>query len=90
VLGSASGYSGAGFLNELVNWVGPSPERQFTENPMWAISTVLVAGNGLTSAAPEPSSLLVAGMGIAAGIAFGWCRRCRDQRRLRRVGSLEK
>ncbi len=46
---------------------------------MYGISQVLTV-------VPEPSTLLMAGTGISAGIAYGWFRRRRDQRRQRPVG----
>jgi hypothetical protein len=63
---------GAGYENTLTNPNLPT-------NPLYGISADLTV-------VPEPSSLWVVGTVISAGLAYGWPRHRRDQRRQRPVG----
>ena len=60
-----------------------STEAQRIRSPLYGISKELVVS---PSAVPEPSSLWMAGIAISAGLAYGWSRHRRDQRRQRPVG----
>ena len=66
-------------------WVaGDSIEADSGNSAFYGISQVLVVPG--VAAVPEPSTLLIAGAGIIAGVAFGWSRSRRDQRRQRPLG----
>jgi hypothetical protein len=51
--------------------------------PLYGISSDLLVPQ---AAVPEPTSLWMMGTGISAGLAYGWSRHRRDQRRQRPVG----
>jgi PEP-CTERM motif len=62
------------------NWIATNhDEPPTTLFQMYGISQVLVAG----ASVPEPSTLLMAGMGAIAGCVFGWSRKRSEARRQR-------
>ena len=84
-LGGAQGFAiigGTSFTN--AGWAAEDGQFVTAQLPMYGISQVLVVPAAV--AVPEPSTLLTAGSGIIAGIAFGWSRRRREERRRRPVG----
>ncbi len=46
----------------------------------------IITGASPAAAVPEPSTAVVAGIGVVCGLAYAWCRHRRDQRRQRPMG----
>jgi len=67
-------------------WVFEGASPPPPSQPFYGISTDLVVPG---SAVPEPASLWLLGTAITVGLAYGWSRRCRTQRRQRPVGLPE-
>ena len=61
-------------------WVDQGADTNTVGHPLYGISGVLTV-------VPEPSSLWMSGIALSAGLAYGWSRHRRDQRRQRPVGS---
>ena len=85
-LGSTgNGYALAGDTNfNTINWVqfNVLPYTQFL--PLYGISQILTVPSVVS--VPEPSTLLTSVTAIVAAIAYGRCRKRRDQRRQRPMG----
>ena len=69
-------------------WNTPSGEFIEAEStgPNIGAGHWIITGASPAAAVPEPSTAVVAGIGVVCGLAYAWCRHRRDQRRQRPMG----
>jgi len=73
-------------------WNTPFDETIIEEStpiPIIGAGHWIITGASPAAAVPEPSTAVVAGIGVVCGLAYAWCRHRRDQRRQRPMGPTD-